>query len=175
MSRRDRAGRSVRRAVAPSRPRARRQVSAGGVIVRESSSGWDVCLIARATDRGLVWGLPKGHVEPGEQLEQTALREVREETGLTGEIVRKLGAITYVFSARPYSDTSKTSAPVRFVKTVHFYLLRYRDGRTSDHDDEVEQAEWFNTDEATRKLAYDNERRILRKALAVLNEQARAS
>ena len=145
------------------------------MIARPSSAGWDLCLIARATDRGLVWGLPKGHIEPGEQLEQTALREVREETGLTGEIVRKLGAITYVFSARPYTDGPKPSASVRFVKTVHFFLLRYRDGQTSDHDDEVEQAEWFNADDATSKLAYDNERRILRKAQALLAEQARAS
>jgi len=133
-----------------------RQISAGGVIVRDRDGQREVCLIARRTDAGLIWGLPKGHVEPGEDLLTTARREVREETGLEGQPLRKLGAITYVFSVKQEA--------VRYTKTVHFYLLRYVRGSTDDHDDEVEEAAWAPFREAAKRLHYENERRMLRMA-----------
>jgi 8-oxo-dGTP pyrophosphatase MutT (NUDIX family) len=131
------------------------QVSAGGVIVREHDGQRQVCLIARRTDAGLIWALPKGHIEAGEDLLTTALREVREETGLEGELVRKLGAISYAFVV---PDAQ------RYAKTVHFYLLRYVRGSTDDHDEEVEQAAWVPIGEALTRMQYENERRILRRA-----------
>ena len=126
------------------------------MIIREHDGQRQVCLIARQTDAGLIWALPKGHVEAGEDLLTTALREVREETGLDGELVRKLGAITYTFKIRPDA--------LRYTKTVHFYLLRYVRGSTDDHDDEVEQVAWVPIGEAPKQLHYENERRILRNA-----------
>lgn len=133
------------------------QTSSGGVIFRAQGGRTDICLIARrSAGRRLIWGLPKGHVEPGEHLLQTALREVREETGLRGEPVAALGAITYWFAV--------PEERVRFFKTVHFHLLRFVSGRTEDHDHEVERAAWLPIDQARRRLAYANERKIVANA-----------
>ncbi|MBI3323885.1 MAG: NUDIX hydrolase [Candidatus Omnitrophica bacterium] len=138
-----------------------RQTSAGGVVVRERRGQHEVCLIARRTDDGLIWALPKGHVEAGEELLATAQREVREETGLEGALIRKLGAITYTFTVKEEA--------VRYTKTVHFYMFRYVRGSTSHHDDEVERAGWAPIREATKRLRYENERRLVREAIRHLN------
>ena len=140
-----------------------KQVSSGGVIVRPIDAGWEACLIARKRDAGdIIWGLPKGHVEPGESLKDAGLREIREETGLSGEVIRKIGAITYWFVAKER---------VRYFKTVHFYLVRYERGRTADHDDEVEEAAWLPMTQAEERVSYNNERRILRKAAGLLKRE----
>jgi len=132
----------------------KRQVSAGGVVVRRHEQRWQVCLIARrGPDDHVIWGLPKGHVEPGERLEDTAIREVREETGVSGVLVTAVGSIAYRFVV-PAERT-------RFDKTVHFYLFAYTDGHTDAHDDEVEDAAWVDLDEALARLTYQNERDIL--------------
>ena len=147
------------------RYRTARQVSSGGVIIRHQQGQCQVCLIARRMEDALVWGLPKGHVEPGEHLLATALREVREETGLVGVLVRPLGSITYRFTV--------PEERVRYFKRVHFFLLRYRKGNPAHHDDEVEQARWLPLDDALRQLSYPNERKILRKAQQYLNHIGR--
>ncbi len=136
--------------------RSKRQVSAGGVIVRQVRGGTRVCLIARRRDGIVTWGLPKGHVEAGENLLAAATRELREETGLTGEHLAPLGSISYWFAVR--------GDRVRYFKTVHFYVFRYRSGETDQHDDEVEEAVWLPLDEAMARISYENERRILRHA-----------
>ena len=162
------------------RSRTQRQLSAGGVIVRYQDAHPEVCLIHRRQNGRGVWALPKGHVEHGEALTTTAVREVREETGLSGEVVASLGSITYWFTpphvtAAPVPSTRRrTSArgagftvkgeQARCFKRVHFYLLRYRTGQTRHHDPEVEHAVWWSLDEALKKLSYENERKVLRKA-----------
>ena len=156
-----------------------KQVSSGGVVARKTDRRWDVCLIARRRDDGeLVWGLPKGHLEPGEGIEAAAVREIREETGLAGRLLRKLGAITYWFVAPASQGSARTAPParadgpsIRYFKTVHFFLVLYQEGRTDDHDDEVEEARWVPLSNAVEHVSYDNERRILRKAAEYLEHQ----
>lgn len=134
----------------------REERSAGGVIYRAESGGAAVCLIA--THDGRVWQLPKGLIEPGEPPEETARREVSEETGLKGELLQPLDEIEYWY-VWDYGE-----GPERVHKLVNFYLLRYVDGSTEDHDDEADEARWFPIAQAHERLSHDNERRIMRLA-----------
>lgn len=140
-----------------------KQVSAGGVLFRPADGGYEVAVIRLSG--GKVTALPKGLVDPGESPEETALREVREETGMEGEIVAPLGYIRYYYYARE-EDT-------RYFKLVHFYLLRYRGGSGKNHDWEVESVEWMPLEEAVRSLSYKGEREILERAVKVLEEMER--
>jgi 8-oxo-dGTP pyrophosphatase MutT (NUDIX family) len=110
------------------------------------------------------WGLPKGHVEEGERIEETALREVREETGLEGRVVKKLGDIRYA-----YRDKTKEGEPIRIYKRVHFYLLRYLKGDVRDHDHEVDEARWFPMDQVIKNLKFATERKMVHRALSILS------
>ncbi len=133
------------------------QTSAGGVIYRPSSGGpfpfVEVALVS--VKGGKVWTLPKGKVDGKERLEETALREVSEETGLKGELAGKLGEITYW-----YYLPDKT----RCKKTVHFFLMKYLSGSTKDHDWEVDDAAWFHVEDAIRAVSYKGDREMLEKA-----------
>ena len=136
-----------------------REVSAGGVMYRKHSDGIQIALI-HVRNR---WGLPKGHVEEGERIEETALREVREETGLEGRVVKKLGDIRYA-----YRDKTKEGEPIRIYKRVHFYLLRYVKGDVRDHDHEVDEARWFPMDQVIKNLKFATERKMVHRALSIL-------
>jgi len=137
----------------------RNQVSSGGVIFRKER-GNDVEIALVAVKEGKVWSLPKGIVEKGEETSETAVREVREETGLSGRVVEKIGQITYWYYIR--EDNAKCR------KTVHFYLLEYISGSTADHNWEVERAEWFPFPEALKKLSYRGDKEIVEKARDML-------
>jgi len=136
------------------------RISSGGVVFRPAGAGYEVALIRVARADGDAWALPKGWVEKGEDLEQTAVREVREETGLDAKVLRKLGEITYEF----YSKADRS----RIVKTVHLFLMEYLGGSTADHDDEVEEVRWFPLEDALRTLTYKNEREMLEKAMSLI-------
>jgi 8-oxo-dGTP pyrophosphatase MutT (NUDIX family) len=113
-----------------------------------------------------VWALPKGIIGDGEKPDETALREVTEETGVEGRLVGKLGDIRYVY----------TWAGERVFKVVSFYLLRYSRGRLGDLPPatahEVAEARWLPLEEAPRLLAYKGEREMAEKALASLGDSA---
>jgi len=130
--------------------------------------GYEVALIRVLRARGgTAWALPKGWVEQGEEPEQTAVREVREETGLQTRVLRKVDEISYQFYSRADHD--------RISKTVHLFLLECLGGDTADHDTEVEEARWFPIDEASQRLTYKNEREALEKAAVLLEEGEHAT
>jgi 8-oxo-dGTP pyrophosphatase MutT (NUDIX family) len=139
--------------------RTRSEVSAGGVVYRRSDEGVEVVLAARRTRRGdLAWGLPKGLVEPDETPEQTAVREVQEETGLEAEVEAPLGEIRYFY----------VWEGARIRKAVHFFLMRATGGDVSRHDDEMEDVRWFPLSVTLRRAAYKGEREVLQRAAARL-------
>ena len=109
-----------------------------------------------------LWALPKGNIGPGEKPEDTALREVTEETGVEARLVGKLGDVRYVY----------TWDGERIFKVVSFFLLRYTGGRLGDLPPatahEVEEARWLPLDEAPNFLAYGGERQMAEKAIAVV-------
>lgn len=128
------------------------EVSAGGLVVERRDDGVYGVLIAKYDRRRrLIWALPKGHVEAGETLEQTAVREVNEETGINARVDQPLGEIDYwfVFDGR------------RIHKTVHHFLLRRVSGELSDRDLEVAEVAWVPLDEISDRLAYADERRLV--------------
>ncbi|MGU3436284.1 NUDIX hydrolase [Actinomycetes bacterium M1A6_2h] len=131
-----------------------RETSAGGLVVdgldgpREKQCA---ALIGRTDRRGrLLWSLPKGHIESGETPEQTAMREVAEETGISGTVLAPLGSIDYWF----------VTEGRRVHKTVHHYLLRFLGGQLSDADVEVTEVAWVPLVELGSKLAYADERKL---------------
>ncbi|MET4047404.1 8-oxo-dGTP pyrophosphatase MutT (NUDIX family) [Rhodococcus sp. UYP5] len=131
-----------------------RETSAGGLVV----DGLDgppekrcAALIGRTDRRGrLLWSLPKGHIEQGETAEQTAMREVAEETGIRGSVLATLGSIDYWF----------VTEGRRVHKTVHHYLLRFLGGELSDEDIEVTEVAWVPLSELQSRLAYADERKL---------------
>jgi len=134
--------------------------SAGGVVFRVRDGKVEVVLTAR--DGRKTWNLPKGLVDKGETLEAAALREVNEETGLTGEIVDKIDRIDYWFYWRPKET--------RFHKFVHFFLVRHTGGDETKHDWEVEEVRWFPIEEAIEKLTYKSEKAVLDKAGKIIEK-----
>src|SRR6476469_10453210 len=132
------------------------QVSAGGVVYRKRTSGVEVALIKVGPI--IRWQLPKGIVDEGETPEEAAVREVREETGLAARIESSLEKIEYW-----YVSGGKTGK-VRYHKFVHFYLMKYRSGKTDDHDHEVLEARWTPLVDAIRMLSFKSERELVEKA-----------
>src|ERR1700722_1678284 len=163
-----------------------REISAGGVVVRHKDGDWWMAAIELPTEPDLkpdptkravkpktktVLCLPKGLVDPGEKALEAALREVREETGITASLVTKLADIKYVY-VRSWGDGE------RVFKIVTFYLLKYDSGRIDDVSEEmrieVARAKWVRLEDAAKLLAYRGEKQMARKALEYLATQEHA-
>ncbi len=145
-------------------------VSCGGVVFRRDAQGRiEVLLVGR--QRPVVWTLPKGTPHPGETPEQTAIREVAEETGVRGRVIAPLCSITYTFTtpSRPSRRRSQRPPSSRVVhKTVHHYLIAPLGGDPRFHDAEYDVVEWVPAERALERLTYENEREVVRRALQVL-------
>lgn len=153
----------------------RNETSAGGLVISGLSeavaadgsvdlSRVYVALIGRLDRRGrLLWSMPKGHVETGEDITATAAREVWEETGIHGEVFAELGVIDYWF----------VSEGTRIHKTVHHHLLRYVDGELNDEDPEVTEVAWIPASGLIERFAYADERKLARIAHDLLPGLAR--
>jgi 8-oxo-dGTP pyrophosphatase MutT (NUDIX family) len=160
-----------------------REISAGGVVLRRAEEGWEMAVIEPqkeppADDAGavgkrksqkVVLALPKGLVDAGEKSEETAVREVREETGLSALPVTKLRDIKYVY-VRTWGDKQ------RVFMIVSFFLLKYQSGCIDEIDPEmrieVKQALWIPLEGAERKLAYSGEKEVVRMAQEYLKSHS---
>jgi 8-oxo-dGTP pyrophosphatase MutT (NUDIX family) len=145
--------------------------SAGGVVLRpdpDNSGKLSVALCHRRAES--LWALPKGTPEKGESVAETAAREVAEETGLTVETGPAIDDTYYVFfrtAAETIGDLPfDDDTTVRINKTVHWYLMKYIGGDTSNHDHEYDDVEWIDIMEASQRLTHRNEARVLEKAVA---------
>jgi 8-oxo-dGTP pyrophosphatase MutT (NUDIX family) len=135
-----------------------RAFSAGGVVIRYTAVGAELVLGRRRRDRRhSIWSLPKGTPDGDETPEQTALREVNEETGLEVRILDTIGDIHYRF----------VRGGRRIDKTVHYYLMEATGGDLADHDHEFEEVRWFELAEAESVMRFPTERDILARALPV--------
>jgi 8-oxo-dGTP pyrophosphatase MutT (NUDIX family) len=139
-----------------------REFSAGGVLVRRLDGRWVMAAIRPAGKPPGVWALPKGRIDGKDSGEETALREVEEETGARGRSLGKLGDVRYWF----------VWEGERIFKVVSFFLVRYEGGRLGDLPEEfrheVAEARWLPLEEAPSLLAYRGEREMARKAQARL-------
>jgi 8-oxo-dGTP pyrophosphatase MutT (NUDIX family) len=135
--------------------------SAGGVVSRRNGGRIEIVVGRRRRDHDSTWTLPKGTPNPGESTEETAVREVTEETGLDVRIVRFLDSIHYSFVQRR----------TRIDKTVHYYLMEPAGGDLSRHDREFEEVRWVALDDAPAVLTFPTERALAEKALAALADE----
>ena len=134
--------------------------SAGGIVVSNQQDRLSLVVGMRRRGRdGVTWTLPKGTPDPGETIEQTALREVTEETGLDVRIVEPLSAIEYGF----------VQDGARIRKTVHYFLMEPTGGDLSRHDAEFERVRWVSFEEAATLLSFTTERELVAAAAARLS------
>jgi 8-oxo-dGTP pyrophosphatase MutT (NUDIX family) len=140
------------------RQKTEREFSAGGVIVRGDEVAVVVPRKSSPEDKKVL-ALPKGHPDPGESMKDAAAREVREEAGVEGALVEKLGDVRYWYQRKGR----------RVFKVVSFYLFEYGGGDVADHDEEIEEVRWMPLEEAAKALTYPGEREMVERALSRLS------
>lgn len=131
----------------------KREFSAGGIVF---NSDGQVLLTKHSQNKH--WSFPKGLIDPGQTSKEAALREVREEGGIKAEIVDKIGYSKYVY----------TFKEEKVFKVVTYFLMKYLSGDPKDHDWEVEEAGWYEQDEALKQLTFPQDRKLLKEALEIL-------
>ena len=133
--------------------------SAGGIVIRYEAGIPHLVVGARRRERdGRTWTLPKGTPKSGETTEQTAVREVAEETGLEVRITAPLSSISYVF----------VQSGTRIHKTVHYFLMEPTGGDLAEHDHEFDQVRWVAFDEAPMLLTFETERALVARARSAI-------
>lgn len=132
----------------------KREFSAGGIVFNNE----DKVLITRHSQNH-HWGFPKGWIEQGQTIEEAAIREVREEGGVEAEIIDKVGhtKYTYIWERE------------KVFKVVTYFLMKYISGDPKDHDWEMEDAGWFDVEEALKILSFSRDKSLLKKALEMKN------
>ena len=136
----------------------REDFSAGGVVV-DGERMVAIVPVKRAADGSRVLGLPKGHPDGDETAMEAATREVSEETGVTARLLSELGDVEYHYERKGR----------RVHKVVRFFLFEYERGDLADHDHEIERAEWITLEDGARRLTYEGEREMVRRALSMRN------
>ena len=132
--------------------------SAGGAILRKNNNQTEVLICERFSEN--IIALPKGKPNEGEDEEETAVREVREETGINAIIKSKIKDIFYSFE----------SSDGIINKKVSFFLMEKIDGEISNHDDEFDKVYWEKWDSALNKLSYQGEKDVLEKAIELAKD-----
>ena len=136
------------------------QVSAGGVVYRGAGASVEIAIVQVVSE--MRWQLPKGIIDEGETSEGAAIREVREEAGVEAELVAPIDTIEYWFTAEHDGERR------RYHKFVHFFLMSYKSGDVTDHDDEVAEARWVGISAALEMLDFKSERSMVEKAAAMI-------
>lgn len=140
-----------------------REVSAGGLVVDDPRQPREGLLIAHRLRNGsLVWSMPKGHVESGESVQDAAVREVREETGISARVLAPLGVTDYWFM----------HDGARIHKWVHHHVLVHPQGELSREDAEIEDVAWVPVDDLVTRLHHRDERDLVRTLPDVLRQAA---
>ncbi len=140
-----------------------RATSAGGVVYRRTPQGLEIALAHRRSPP--LWALPKGTPDGAESIDETALRETSEETGLAVEIEAPIGPISYAF----------VRGQTRYFKTVHFFLMRPVGGDLADHDHEFDDVRWVPLAEALSLMSYPTERSVVEQVEGMLAIGAEAT
>lgn len=137
------------------------EFSAGGIVFKNVEKKLFILLCQHSLHHG--WGFPKGLIgdhKKNETKEQTALREVEEETGAKAEILKELEKVTYWYAFKGE----------KIKKTVYYYVMRYLDGDITKHDDEMENVEWVDEDKVLDRLSFKTDKEVFKKALPVIKE-----
>lgn len=127
----------------------KREFSAGGIVFKDNK----VLLTKHSQNKH--WSFPKGLIDPGQTAEEAAIREVKEEGGVEAEIVDKVGYSKYVY----------TLSGEKIFKVVTYFLMKYKSGDPKDHDWEVEEAGWFEVEDALKQLTFLKDKQLLKKAI----------
>ncbi|HEX7196257.1 MAG TPA: NUDIX hydrolase [Candidatus Limnocylindria bacterium] len=143
--------------------RTARATSAGGVVHRLVGDRHEIVVVHRRSP--VLWALPKGTPDSGETIEETALRETREETGLEVELEAPISSIRYFF----------VRGSTRFHKTVHFFLMRPIGGALELHDHEFDEVRWAPVEEAQALLTHATERSVVEQALKLIESSPDAA
>ncbi|MFL2646142.1 MAG: NUDIX hydrolase [Dehalococcoidia bacterium] len=133
-------------------------IAAGGVVYRNTNVSLEIVLVSRNEDD--LWALPKGRPENGETITQTAIREVKEETGLEVEIIEYIGDVRYTFT---------NSRRRKIHKVVEYFLMTPTGGSFDQHDEEFDEVNWYDIHHASKILTHKNQIHIIDKAVQIIH------
>ena len=136
------------------------QFSAGGVVFKKNEGETLILLSQHSQHHG--WVFPKGFIDEGETKDQAALREVKEEVGAEGRIIRALNPVTYWYVLE--GDPSAGSGQEKVRKTVYYFIMEYAGGDITKHDHEMEKVEWLPKGKVEERLTYDSDKIVWREA-----------